>query len=213
MCNYSNASELFSRLTPEVKELTKKLMIDNLDVIEALQKNPIGYSSEFSKIMGVMSKSFEISEEDMTNIYMKCLNNGASKEEIISALQQYMPEEERKGFEERIDSANIYPNPKYFWLTDKNLRRIRVNRGENRGTIKGKIQADGRCFSTRVKTDMVGESKEGKGSGRGQRKREPGCRQGCGERLHGDPGSDDGGGNERHGQRLYPQTGEPGNSL
>lgn len=162
MCNYSNASELFSRLTPEVKELTKKLMIDNLDVIEALQKNPIGYFSEFSKIMGVMSKSFEISEEDMTNIYMKCLNNGASKEEIISALQQYMPEEERKGFEERIDSANIYPNPKYFWLTDKNLRRIRVNRGENRGTIKGKIQADGRCFSTRVKTDMVGESKEGK---------------------------------------------------
>ena len=162
MCNYSNASELFLRLTPEVKELTKKLMIDNLDVIEALQKNPIGYSSEFSKIMGVMSKSFEISEEDMTNIYMKCLNNGASKEGIISALQQYMPEEERKGFEERIDSANIYPNPKYFWLTDKNLRRIRVNRGENRGTIKGKIQADGRCFSTRVKTDMVGESKEGK---------------------------------------------------
>ena len=162
MCEYSNATELFSRLTPEVKELTKKLMIDNLDVIEALQKNPIGYSSEFSKIMGVMSKSFEISEEDMTNIYMKCLNNGASKEGIISALQQYMPEEERKGFEEKINSANIYPNPKYFWLTDKNLRRIRVNRGENRGTIKGKIQADGRCFSTRVKTDMVGESKEGK---------------------------------------------------
>lgn len=162
MCNYSNASELFSRLTPEVKELTKKLMIDNLDAIEALQKNPIGYSSEFSKIMGVMSKSFEISEEDMTNIYMKCLNNGASKEGIISALQQYMPEEERKGFAERINSANIYPNPKYFWLTDKNLRRIRVNRGENRGTIKSKIQSDGRCFSTRVKTDMVGESKEGK---------------------------------------------------
>lgn len=162
MCNYSNASELFSRLTPEVKELTKKLMIDNLDIIESLQKNPIGYSSEFSKIMGVMTKSFDISEEDMTNIYMKCLNNGASKEGIISALQQYMPEEERKSFEERINSANIYPNPKYFWLTDKNLRRIRVNRGENRGTIKSKIQADGRCFSTRVKTDMVGESKEGK---------------------------------------------------
>ena len=162
MCNYSNASELFSRLTPEVKELTKKLMIDNIDVIEALQKNPIGYSSEFSKIMGVMSKSFELSEDDMTNIYMKCLNNGASKEGTIIALQQYLPKEERKGFEERINSANIYPNPKYFWLTDKNLRRIRVNRGENRGTIKSKIQADGRCFSTRVKTDMVGKSKEGK---------------------------------------------------
>ena len=162
MCNYSNASELFSRLTPEVKELTKKLMIENLDIIEALQKKTIGYSIEFSKIMGVMTKSFDISEEDMTNIYMKCLNNGASKEGTISALQQYMPEEERKGFEERINSANIYPNPKYFGLVDKNLRRIRVNRGENRGTIKSKIQADGRCFSTRVKTDMVGESKEGK---------------------------------------------------
>ncbi len=162
MCEYSNATELFSRLTPEIKELTKKLVIENLDVIEALQRNPIGYSSEFSKIMGVMSKSFELSEEDMTNIYMKCLNNGASKEGTISALQQYLHEEERKGFEERINSTNIYPNPKYFWLTDKNLRRIRVNRGENRGKIKSKIQADGRCFSTRVKTDMVGESKEGK---------------------------------------------------
>lgn len=162
MCNYSNASELFSRLTPEVKELTKKLMIENLDIIEALQKNPIGYSSKFPEVMGVMTKSFDISAEDMTNIYMKCLNNGASKNKIISELQEYMPKEERKGFEERINSSNIYPNPKYLWLSDKNLRRIRVNRGENRGTIKSKIQADGRCFSTRVKTDMVGESKEGK---------------------------------------------------
>lgn len=162
MCDYSNATELFSKLAPEVKNLTKKLMIENLDVIETLQKNPIGYSSGFSKVMKVMTQSFEISEEDMTNIYMKCLNNGVSKEEALSALQQYMPEEERKSFEERINSANIYPNPKYFWLADKNLRRIRVNRGENRNTIKSKIQADGRCFSTRLKTDMTGESKEGK---------------------------------------------------
>lgn len=162
MCNYSNATELFSRLTPEVKELTKKIVIDNLDVIETLQKNPIGYSSELSKIMDVMTKSFDISEEDMTNIYMKCLNNGASKEDIIRNLQQYMPEEKRKKFEEKINSANIYPNPKYFWLTDKNLRRIRINREENRSTIKSKIQADRRCFSTKVKTDMVGESKDGK---------------------------------------------------
>ena len=162
MCNYSNASELFSRLTPEVKELTKKLMINNLDVIEKLQKGSVVYSSEFSKIMETMSKSFEMTEEDMTNIYMKCLNNGASKDETISRLKRYMTEEKRIGFAEKINSANIYPNPKYFWLTDKNLRRIRVDRGENRGTIKSKIQADGRCFSTRIKTDMVGESNEGK---------------------------------------------------
>lgn len=162
MCNYSNANEIFSRLTPEVKELTKKMMIQNMDMIESLQKNPVGYSSEFSRIMGIMTKSFDFTEDDLTNVYMKCLNNGASKDESIRALQQYLPEEERKGFEEKINSANIYPNPKYFWLTDKNLKRIRVERGENRGTIKSKIQADGRCFSTRVKTDMVGESKEGK---------------------------------------------------
>ena len=162
MGNYSNASELFSRLTPEVKELTKKLMINNLDVIETLQKGSVVYSSEFSKLMETMSKSFEMTEEDMTNIYIKCLNNGASKDENISMLQQYIPKEERIEFAEKINSANIYPNPKYFWLTDRNIRRIRVNRGENRGTIKSKIQADGRCFSTRVKTDMVGKSNEGK---------------------------------------------------
>lgn len=162
MCNYSNASELFSKLTPEVKELTKKLMIENLDLIEELQEKPIGYYSKFSKVMNVMSSSFDISEDDMVNIYMKCLNNGASKKEIISELQQYMPEEDRQGFEEKINSSSIYPNPKYFWLTDKNIKRISVKRGENRTTIKSKIQADGRCFSTRVKTDMVGKSKDGK---------------------------------------------------
>ena len=156
MCNYSNSVDLFSRLTPE------KIMIDNLDEIETLQKEQIGYYSKFSKIMNVMSKSFEISEEDMTNIYMKCLNNGAQKDEILSELNKYIPEEKRKGFKEKINSANIYPNPKYFWLTDKNLRRVIINRGENRNTIKSKIQADGRCFSTKVKTDMVGESSEGK---------------------------------------------------
>lgn len=37
-----------------------------------------------------------------------------------------------------------------------------MNRGENRETIKSKIQTAGRCVSARVKTDMVGESKEGK---------------------------------------------------
>ena len=64
--------------------------------------------------------------------------------------------------QEELVAANIYPNPKYFWLTDNNLKIIRINNKENRNTVKSKIRADGRCFSTSVKTDMVGESKEGK---------------------------------------------------
>lgn len=162
MCNYSNSSQLFSKLTPEVKELSKRLMIQNLDVIENLQKSPVGYGSEFSRIMKIMARSFEITQEDMENIYNKCLNNGADMESIISELEQYLPEENRKNFEEKIKNANIYPNPKFFWLTDKNIKRIRINRSENRNSIKSKIQSDGRCFSIKIKTDMVGESKEGK---------------------------------------------------
>ena len=32
----------------------------------------------------------------------------------------------------------------------------------DRTNIKSKIQADGRCFSTKITTDMVGEGKDGK---------------------------------------------------
>lgn len=162
VCNYSNAECLFSRLTPDVKDLTKRIMIESLDVIEDLQKNPIGYYSKFSRIMDVMNKSFDMTEEDMTKVYMKCLNNGANKEEIVKSLNKYMPEEKRNGFEQKINKENIYPNPKYFWLTDKNLKRINIGMGENRATIKNKIQSDGRCFSTKLKTDMCGESNDGK---------------------------------------------------
>lgn len=162
MCEYQNSSELFSRLTPNIKELSKKIMIENLDVIEKLQKAPINRYSKFSQVMNVMSEAFEITEEDMKNIYMKCLNNGVSKEEIINELKQYIPEADREEFKKKIENSNIYPNPKYFWLTDKNLKRIGIKRGENRNTIKSKIQADGKCFSTKIKTDMVGESKDGK---------------------------------------------------
>ena len=162
MCDYSSTKELFSRLNPEIKDITKRLMIENLDQINELQNESIGYSSTFSKVMKIMSESFEISEDDMVNIYMKCLNNGAYKADILKELKKYIPEEQQEGFEERINKENIYPNPKYFWLTDNNLVRISIPRGDDRNSIKSKIQEDGRCFSTRVKTDMVGESKEGK---------------------------------------------------
>ena len=162
MIDYLNSSELFSKLTPNVKELSKKIMIENFDVIEQLQKSPVGYNSKFSKVMDIMAESFEITEEDMKNIYEKCLNNGANKEAIINELREYIPKEKRNDFQGKIENANIYPNPKYFWLTDKNLKRIRIKKGENRNTIKSKIQSDGRCFSTKMKTDMEGESKDGK---------------------------------------------------
>ena len=162
MYKYRSTDKLFSKLTPEVKELTKKMVIANLDEMEELQKESVGYNSEFTRIMNVMSKSFELSKEDMTTIYMKCLNNGASKEDILYKLNEYIPREEREEFEERINKANIHPNPKYFWLKDKGLKRIYIENGENRNTIKSKIQADGKCFSTKIKTDMTGESKEGK---------------------------------------------------
>ena len=162
MCDYSTTKELFLRLNPEIRDITKRLMIENLDQISKLQKRPIGYYSNFSEIMKIMSESFEISEDDMVNIYMKCLNNGAYKDDILYELKKYIPEEKQEGFEERINKENIYPNPKYFWLTDNNLVRISIPRGDDRNSIKSKIQEDGRCFSTKIKTDMVGESKEGK---------------------------------------------------
>lgn len=159
--NYSNTQELFSNLNPEIKNLTKKIIIENLDLNKQMEEYSI-YGRSFSKIMKTLTTSFNINMQDITTIYMKCLNTGAHKEKIIKAIEEFIPEEQRKEFESTISKLNIYPAPKYFWLTDKNLKRISIDwNKENRGTIKNKIQADGRCFSTRIKTDLVGISKDG----------------------------------------------------
>ncbi|MBQ2938431.1 MAG: hypothetical protein IJE05_06120 [Clostridia bacterium] len=161
--NYSNTHELFSNLNPEIKELTKKMIIENLDVDEQMEKYSVSIYGSFEKIMKTLTTSFDIDIKDFTTIYMKCLNTGAYKEETIKAIEEFIPEEQRNEFENTISKLNIYPTPKYFWLTDKYLKRIGIDwNNENRATIKSKIQADGRCFSTRIKTDMSGISKDGK---------------------------------------------------
>ena len=161
--NYSNTHELFSNLNPEIKELTKRMIIENLDVDEEMKKYSVSIYGSFEKIMKTLTKSFDIDIKDFTTIYMKCLNTGAYKEEAIKAIKEFIPEEQRNEFENTISKLNIYPAPKYFWLTDKNLKRIGIDwNNDNRETIKSKIQADGRCFSTKIKTDMAGISKDGK---------------------------------------------------
>ena len=162
MCNYECSYLLLSNLMPEIKELTKGIVIDNLDLIEELQGHPFGKSSQLSRFMDIISKSFDISEDDLETIYIKCLNNGAQKEDLIPMLTRYLQQERKTAFIERINKANIYPNPKYFWLTDKLIKRISIiGRKLDRNAIKNIIQKDGKCFSIRLKTDMVGKSKEG----------------------------------------------------
>lgn len=127
-----------------------------------MEKDSI-YSESFSKIMKTLTTSFDMNMQDITTIFMKCLNIGADKEKTIKVIEKFIPEEQSEEFESTISKSNIYPAPKYFWLTDKNLKRISIDGDkENRGTIKNKIQADGRCFSTKIKTDLVGTSKDGK---------------------------------------------------
>lgn len=161
--NYSNVSILFSNMLPEVKELTKKLIIEKMDEIEQLQENPVGYNSEMRRIMKILNESFELSKEDFKNIYRKVLNNGACQKDIFKEIEIYLPENKTEEFETEIKKENIYPNPKYFWLKDRSLTRIPIDfKTENRASIKKKIQDDGTCFRTKIKTDMKGISQDGK---------------------------------------------------
>lgn len=163
--NYSNNFlELLSRITPEAKDTIKKSLIDNLDRISLLQGNKYRWNDEdydgyLSKAMNVMNESFQFTKDDLIKIYIKCINNGRPISSTLDNLMLNVPEEERENFKK--ETSNIYPNPKfeYFKTTSK---YIPVKSTENRETIKKKIQQDGRCFSIKIKTDMVGESKEGK---------------------------------------------------
>ena len=57
MCNYSNSSELFSRLTLKIKQLSKQLLINNLDVNEELQQdNTMLFSGKIHTIMEFLKK-------------------------------------------------------------------------------------------------------------------------------------------------------------
>lgn len=160
--DYSNSSALLSEISPEEKEIAKRKIIDNLDTTEKFRDGYLGRNDEFAKVMETMVKSFNITENDFVSLYTKCLNNGYSKDTIMDVLNRYIPEEKREEFIQKIERSNIYPNPKYFWLTSNSIERIQIDRGMDRTNIKSKIQADGRCFSTKITTDMVGEGKDGK---------------------------------------------------
>lgn len=160
--DYSNSSALLSEISPEEKEIAKRKIIDNLDTTEEFRYGYLSENDKFAKVMETMVKSFNITENDFVRLYTKCLNNGYSKDTIMDVLNRYITEEKREEFIQKIERSNIYPNPKYFWLTSNSIERIQIDRGMDRTNIKSKIQADGRCFSTKITTDMVGEGKDGK---------------------------------------------------
>lgn len=161
MCHYSDSMELFSRLTPESKKTTKNMLIKNLDLV-----NEFSTAREWDKedilrkILYVMENSFEMDENDLKTILIKTVNTGKKREDIISVIEQFLPEERKKVFGEEMKKANIYPN------SANNRREVKMdiplNKTIDRNTIKSKIQSDGRCFRIKITTDMVGESKDGK---------------------------------------------------
>lgn len=164
--SYNHFNELLSKITPGAKETVKKALIDNLDRISLLQKDEYGWNDEdrdgnLSEAMNVMNEAFEFTKNDLIKIYTKCINNGRPISSTLDNLMIYLPEEEKDAFKK--ETSNIYPNPKFeYWRFGNNRKYISINPKETRQTIKEKIQQDGRCFSTKIKTDMVGKSKEGK---------------------------------------------------
>ena len=63
--NYSNTQELFSKLNPEIKDLTKRIIIENLDIDQQMEKYSIGYYGSFNKIMKTLTTSFDINIYEM----------------------------------------------------------------------------------------------------------------------------------------------------
>ena len=161
--NLEGKEEIYSRtpyLRGKIVGLERGKIIEESTVITAIASDII-QRSRYSEKSEVPNNNFEGIIIDDTELGFK-LGYGKEKKCIIRELKKYLPKEKIEEFEGMVEKANIYPNPKHFWLTDKNLKRIPINRSENRNTIKSKIQADGRCFRTKIKTDMTGESKEGK---------------------------------------------------
>lgn len=159
--NYSNLDKLFSNLPKDDKNMTKKIVIQNLDNEDIIKHN-YDLDDKIKKVISEIS-CMGFTENEFTSIYMKCLNNGINVDKSFDMIERYIPEENKEKLKEKIENSNIYPAPKHFWLKDRDLKRIDINRAkDNRASIKEKIQKDGRCFSTRVKTDLEGVSKDGK---------------------------------------------------
>lgn len=160
LSEYSNTTSLFSKLDLATKNETKKLIIDNLDLNENVQKDPYKIGQE---ILKTLTSSFDMRVEDFISIYMKLINCGATKDILTRNINEVLPENQKEQFNNTIEKSNIHPSPKYFWLKDCNLQRIYIGDLKlDRQAIKKKIQDDGKCFSTKLKTDLTGTGKDGK---------------------------------------------------
>lgn len=160
LSQYSNTEILFSKLDLATKSETKKLIIDNLDLDENVQKDPYEMGH---KIINILASSFDMSVEDFMLVSMKLLNCGATMDSIMSNINEVLPENQKEQFNNSIEKSNIYPSPKHFWLKDRNLKRIYIGDSNlDREAIKKKIQSDGKCFSIKLKTDLTGTGKNEK---------------------------------------------------
>lgn len=160
--DYYDTYELFSKLPKDDKNMTKKIVIQNLDNEEIIEHDDYNLDDKIKKVIREI-RYMGITEDEFTSIYMKCLNNGMNTDKSFDIIESCIPKENKEKLKEKLENSNIYPAPKYFWLRDRDLKRISINKAkDNRASIKEKIQKDGRCFSTMVKTDLEGVSKDGK---------------------------------------------------
>lgn len=163
MNKYRGSELLFSKLSPQKKEFIKRTIIENLDNIESFCETRTDDKEEIvKKMLNIMSESFGINEEELRDVYIKTINAGADRENVLSVIAGFLPEDKRQGFIEKRRKENVYPNPKNKKNNDTIKIYLDYKKRETRDSIKKKIQADGRCFKIRITTDMKGESKEGK---------------------------------------------------
>jgi len=149
---YKNSEVLHRKLTSKIRLKVKKTILNNIENWEEFQADPIGY---LNLAMPKLEKSFIISEKNMMRIYMQCFNLGAEKDDILRTLKQFISEEKYEGFVEKINQANIYPNPKYNKY-NKRTRSIPLPQNVDSEIVKNDIQYEESCFLIKINTDMHG---------------------------------------------------------
>lgn len=166
---------LFKYVSPEIQEFVKRQAIAKFDEFDPERRKVWQYNVDYDsdRTLRMLSDAGLMNKDVYIALYQKSLNRNYDLEEFDRIAKRYIDRDERKMAMQEISQNEYYPSPKGKWQTSsawgENHKISKVvipqtisGKDNVRDIIKQEILKQGIAQKTKIKTDMVGVTEDGK---------------------------------------------------
>lgn len=169
---------LFKHVSPEIRELVKKQAITKFDEFDSEHKAYWEYGLDYNsaQTLKMLRDAGLMDKDTYIALYQKALNRNYDLDEFDYAISHYIDKEQREKAKQEIAKNVYYPCPKGKWQRSRSwegnhrISKVAIpqkisknnDKYEVRDILKKEILRQGIAKKTKIKTDMIGKSKDGK---------------------------------------------------